>query len=128
MSQNDKVISKNELGGSIVYSDDVIATIAGLAIGEVDGVVGTSGGIKSGIVEMFGKKDLSKGIKAVINDNRATIDINAVLVYGTVLNNVATELQSAVKRAVEGMTGLEVEAVNVNIISVQIPVEEKKED
>ncbi len=120
MSQNEIMISKNEAGGSISYSETVIATISGLAAGEIKGVVGTSGGIKSGIVELFGKKDLSKGIKAVITGDEVEINVNLVLVYGVALQEVAAEVQANIKRAVEGMTGLIVSAVNINILSVQV--------
>lgn len=125
MSQNEIMISKNEAGGSISYSETVIATISGLAAGEIKGVVGTSGGIKSGIVELFGKKDLSKGIKAVITQDEVEIDVNLVLVYGVALQQVAAEVQANIKRAVEGMTGLIVSAVNINILSVQVVPEGK---
>ena len=125
MSQNEIMISKNEAGGSISYSETVIATISGLAAGEIKGVVGTSGGIKSGIVELFGKKDLSKGIKAVITEDEVEINVNLVLVYGVALQDVAAEVQANIKRAVEGMTGLIVSAVNINILSVQVAQEAK---
>lgn len=125
MSQNEIMISKNEAGGSISYSETVIATISGLAAGEIKGVVGTSGGIKSGIVELFGKKDLSKGIKAVITEDEVEINVNLVLVYGVALQEVAAEVQANIKRAVEGMTGLIVSAVNINILSVQVAQEAK---
>lgn len=125
MSQNEIMISKNEAGGSISYSETVIATISGLAAGEIKGVVGTSGGIKSGIVELFGKKDLSKGIKATITQDEVEIDVNLVLVYGVALQQVAAEVQANIKRAVEGMTGLIVTAVNINILSVQVVPEAK---
>ncbi len=125
MSQNEIMISKNEIGGSISYSENVIATISGLAAGEIKGVVGTSGGIKSGIVELFGKKDLSKGIKATITEDEVQIDVNLVLVYGVTLQEVAAEVQANIKRAVEGMTGLIVSSVNINILSVQVVPEAK---
>ncbi len=126
MSENNGMVSRPEAGGSISYSQDVIAIISGLAATEIQGVAGTSGGIKSGIVELLGKKDLSKGIKATINENEAVIDANIVASYGVNIQHVAEEIQKSVKRAVEGMTGLKVTAVNVNIIGIQVAQEEKR--
>ena len=126
MSENKGLISKSDMGGSISYSEDVIAIISGLAASEIKGVAGMSGGFKSGIVELLGKKDLAKGIKATIKDDEAVIDINIVMVYGVHINDVALEVQQSVKRAVEGMTGLIVTDVNVNVQGVQVNSTDKK--
>ncbi len=126
MSENKGIISTAEAGGTIAYSEDVIAIISGLAASEIEGVAGMSGGLKSGIGELLGRKDLAKGIKANINNNDATIDVNIIVHYGTIISDVAVEIQKSVKRAVEGMTGLKVVGVNVNVQGVQVTAEEKR--
>ncbi|MBE7091571.1 MAG: Asp23/Gls24 family envelope stress response protein [Clostridiales bacterium] len=126
MSENKGIISTSEAGGTIAYSEDVIAIISGLAASEVKGVAGMSGGLKSGIGELLGRKDLAKGIKANINNNDVVIDVNIIVQYGTIISDIAQEIQKSVKRAVEGMTGLKVVGVNVNIQGVQVLTEEKK--
>ena len=45
MSENNGMISKSEVGGSVSYSEDVIAIISGLAATEIHGVAGMSGGL-----------------------------------------------------------------------------------
>jgi uncharacterized alkaline shock family protein YloU len=126
MSENNIVISKSEIGGTISYSEDVIAIISGLAASEIQGVAGMSGGIKSGIAELLGRKDLAKGIKATIQNEETVIDVNIVVKYGSIINEVAAEIQKSVKRAVEGMTGLKVMGVNINVQGVQVATENKK--
>ncbi len=113
-----------EVGGSISYSEDVIAIISGLAATEVRGVAGMSGNIKSGIGELLGRKDLAKGIKATITGEEVVVEVNLIVQYGSTISAVASEVQKNVKRAVEGMTGLKAVAVNVNILGVQL--EDKK--
>ncbi len=113
-----------EAGGSISYSEDVIAIISGLAATEVQGVAGMSGNIKSGIGELLGRKDLAKGIKATINGEEVIVEVNIIVQYGSKINEVASDVQKSVKRAVEGMTGLKAMAVNVNVLGVQL--EDKK--
>ena len=54
--------------GVIKIADDVIATIAGLAAMEVEGVAGMAGGVTSGITEMLGKKNMTKGVKLDVNE------------------------------------------------------------
>lgn len=125
MSENKGIIIRPDSGGSISYSEDVIAIISGLAAAEIQGVAGMSGDFKSGIGELLGRKDLSKGIKANISNEEVTIDINIIVVYGSIISEVALEIQKSIKRAVEGMTGLKVMSVNVYVQGVQINSEKK---
>lgn len=126
MSENNGLINKTELGGSISYSEDVIAIISGLAATEIEGVAGMSGGIKSGIGELLGRKDLAKGIRASIQGDEAVIEVNLIASYGALIHQVAQEVQKNVKRAVENMTGLRVTAVNINVQGVQVTPENNK--
>lgn len=123
MAEN--MITRPDAGGSISYSEDVIAIISGLAASEIQGVAGMSGDIKSGLGELLGRKDLSKGIKATIANEEVTIDINIIVVYGSIISEVALEIQKSIKRAVEGMTGLKVMGVNVFIQGVQVNNDKK---
>lgn len=125
MSENKGIITRADSGGSISYSEDVIAIISGLAAAEIQGVAGMSGDLKSGIGELLGRKDLSKGIKANISGEEVTIDINIIVVYGSIISDVALEIQKSIKRAVEGMTGLKVIGVNVYVQGVQINSDKK---
>ncbi len=126
MSDNKGMIMRPDAGGTISYSEDVIAIISGLAASEIQGVAGMSGDFKSGIGELLGRKDLSKGIKATITNEEAVIDINIIVVYGSIISDVALEIQKSIKRAVEGMTGLKVMAVNVFVQGVHINNNDKK--
>ena len=113
---NEEIKTENE-GRKI--SDDVVAVIAGVAVAEVPGVAGMAGGFAGGISEVFsGKKNLAKGIKADINENNAKIDVNIIVEYGSRIPDVAFEIQNRVKKAVESMTGLKVEEVNVHVQGV----------
>ena len=78
-----------------------------------------AGGFAGGISEVFsGKKNLAKGIKVDIADNDTKIDVNIIVEYGTRIPDVAFEIQNRVKKAVENMTGLNVEEVNVHVQGV----------
>ena len=103
----------------IEISNDVIAVIAGVAVSEVQGVAGMSGGFAGGISEVFsGKKNMSKGIKVDKTENKAKIDVNIIVEYGSRIPDVAYEIQNRVKKSVEGMTGFKVEEVNVHVQGV----------
>ena len=47
--------------GKIKIADDVVASIAGIAAIEVDGVARLTGGISKEVVSKLGKKKLAKG-------------------------------------------------------------------
>jgi len=126
-SMDDKEMVVNEEVGSIKIADDVVSIIASLAASEVKGVAGMSGGIAGDIVEMLGKKNLSKGVKVEIKDNDVTIDLYIIVEYGCRIPEVAWEIQEKVKKAVETMTGLNVVKVNIHVQGVYIPKESKKD-
>ncbi len=107
----------------IKISEDVVSVIAGVAASEVPGVCGRTGGL--GITEVFGKKNMSKGIKAEINDKEAKIDVNIIVEYGVRIPDIAFEIQNRVKKAVESMTGLKVLEVNIHVQGVQVISKEK---
>lgn len=125
---DNEIKTENE---GIKISNDVVAVIAGVAVSEVNGVAGMAGGFAGGISEVFsGKKNLAKGIKADINDGKAKLDVNIIVEYGSRIPDVAFEIQNRVKKAVENMTGLTVEEVNVHVQGVNTDTarEEKESD
>ena len=113
----------------IKIADDVVAVIAGVAVSEVTGVAGMSGGFAGGIQEVFsGKKNLAKGIKVEVGEKETRIDVNIIVEYGTRIPDVAYEIQNRVKKAVETMTGLKVIEVNVHVQGVATVQEESVEE
>ena len=116
-TKNDTNTEDTENG--IEISNDVIAVIAGVAVSEVQGVASMSGGFAGGITEVLsGKKNMAKGIKVDKTDNKAKIDVNIIVEYGSRIPDVAFEIQNRVKTAVENMTGFQVEEVNVHVQGV----------
>lgn len=116
--------------GNIQIAPEVIEVIAGLATVEVEGVAGMSGGFASGMAELLGRKNLSKGVKVEVGQKEAAIDVSIIIDYGHRIPAVASEIQRNVKHAIESMTGLGVVEVNVHIHGVHFktaerPVEEE---
>ena len=110
----------------IKISNDVVAVIAGVAVSEVPGVASMSGGFAGGISEVLsGKKNLAKGIKVVATEKNAKIDVNIIVEYGVRIPEIAFEIQTKVKKAVETMTGLKVTEVNVHVQGVNTNIEKK---
>ncbi|WP_422486733.1 Asp23/Gls24 family envelope stress response protein [Gudongella sp. DL1XJH-153] len=101
--------------GSIQISNDVIATIAGTAAMEVEGVVGMSSNLAGGISELLGKKNPGKGVKVDIRDKEVSVEMHLLLEYGAKLNDVGLKVQEETKKAIENMTDLSVKTVNVHV-------------
>ncbi len=127
---NEEVLIEGQDNNGIKISNDVVSVIAGVAVSEVPGVSGMAGGFAGGITEVLsGKKNLSKGIKVEVGEKETKIDVNIIVEYGTRIPDVAFEIQTRVKKAVETMTGLKVVAVNVHVqgVSTETPTEETQE-
>ena len=118
----EEIKTENE---GIKISNDVVAVIAGVAVSEVQGVSGFAGGITE---VLSGKKNLAKGIKVDIEEEKVKIDVNIIVEYGSRIPDVAFEIQNRVKKSVEGMTGLKVEEVNVHVQGVNTDVVKSDEN
>ena len=124
----EEIKTENE---GIKISNDVVAVIAGVAVSEVAGVSGMAGGFAGGISEVLsGKKNLAKGIKVDMSETSVKIDVSIIVEYGSRIPDIAFEIQTRVKKAVESMTGLQVEEVNVHVQGVNTDVvqDEKEEE
>lgn len=102
----------------VKISDDVIATIAGLATTEVEGIACMQGNLTKELVGKIGIRNAGKGVKVSIKDRVAQIDLSVIMEYGYNIPSTSKKVQEKVKAAIENMVGLEVSAVNVNIIGV----------
>lgn len=116
--------------GTTQIANEVIAVIAGLAATEVRGVADMSGGLAGGIAERLRGKNLGKGVKVEVSpdERQCSVDLSIITEYGIRIPDVASEIQDSVKRAIEGMTGLSVTAVNVNVLGISFRNEEKDEE
>ncbi len=126
-AQNNGTYNVKETGvlGDIQIADDVIAIIAGLAATEVEGVAKMYGNITNELVSKLGMKNLSKGVKVLVNPDNVQVDLSLELKYGYSVMEVSRVVQEKVKQAIETMTGLEVSEVRVRIAGVAIDKEDK---
>ncbi len=100
---------------SMMITDEAIAVMAGVAASEVRGVAGMSGGFAGGIAEVFGRRNLSKGVKVVTKNDTTTVDLYVIVKYGYRIPDLAYEIQETVKSTIENLSGIEVDSVNIHI-------------
>ena len=106
--------------GNISIADGVVASIAGIAAIEVDGVSKLTGNISKELVSKLGKKNLANGVKVDIVDGVVTADISVEIKYGSAIKKVSEDIQIKVKQAIENMTGLTVGVVNVMVSGIKL--------
>jgi uncharacterized alkaline shock family protein YloU len=112
---------------SVKISDDVVATIAAIAAGEIEGVGGMCGSLAGDIIERLGKKNSAKGAKVEVENSSVKISMNILVVFGYRIQDVCAEVQAAVKNAVEGMTGLRVADVSITVHGIVMPQQDAEE-
>lgn len=118
MSESKEYVSQNVENGSIHISEEVVASIASMAIRDVDGVFGLHAGTP---------KKNTKSIRLTISeDNQISIDCYIVVLYGYSVIEVAKAVQDAVASTVESTTGHKVCNVNVSISGISVAREAKK--
>lgn len=104
--------------GDIRIADSVIATIAAISIAEIDGVSLASSSSATDLRELIGKSKSGRGIKVQFSEEGITLDIQLQIRYGTVVADIAKQVQDTVVNAVESMTSLHVAGVNLSVTGV----------
>ena len=98
--------------GTVLISEEVIATVMEQALTEVEGVV-------KGGSDVVGKKSWGKGVRITVGeDNTLTLGCNIIVGYGESVINVAKNVQEAVTTAVESVTGVTVKDVHVKVCGI----------
>ncbi|NLY08492.1 MAG: Asp23/Gls24 family envelope stress response protein [Tissierellia bacterium] len=123
---NEGYIDSRE-SNQIKISNEVIASIATLAAGKVEGVAGMIGTLTGDMVEKLGVKSQAKGAKVECDGNQCYVDLTVNLKYGVNIVKVCKEVQEEVSKSIELMTGLQTANVNVIVAGIQIPKSAKKD-
>lgn len=119
MTENKEYLTQTHEHGSIQISEDVIASIAALAVREVEGVYGLSANGTFDLANILGKKNLRSGIRVrIAEDDAVEIACNLVVKMGSAVMDVAQNVQNAISDEVTSMTGIRPAQVNVNVCGV----------
>lgn len=125
MSENKEYVTQEVEYGAIHISEEVVASVASMAIQEVEGVYGLSGNVGADNGKIT--KKVSKSVRLVISeDDEISIDCYIVVLYGYSVVEVAKAVQDAVTTTVESTIGRKVRDVNVSISGISLPRTVKK--
>lgn len=102
----------------MMITDEVLAIMAGVAASEIKSVYKMSGGFTGGLVEVFGRRNLSKGVKVDTRNDKTVIDLYVIIKYGYRIPEAAWEIQEHVKKTIEELADIEIDAVNIHVQGV----------
>ena len=118
MAEYKQYITQVLENGNIMIAEDVIASIITETVSEVEGIAGLAVKPVSEIADRIGM-NWGKGMKISIGENNSiSIDCNVIVKFGQSVIDVATNAQQAITAAVEGIAGVKVNNVNVNVCGI----------
>ena len=120
MERDAYTLKGDDNSGAVSIADDVVAMIASLAATEVEGVGAMVGNITNELMSRVGMKKLTKGVKVMVEDGKVNADLAITIDYGHNTPETCQNVQKKVKNAIENMTGLEVEIVNIRIAGINM--------
>jgi uncharacterized alkaline shock family protein YloU len=115
---------QTEMGNTRI-ADGVVAKIAGLAARDIPGVFSMGSGIARRVGQLRslipgGSEAASQGVGVEVGEREAAVDLNLVTWYGQSIVEISEAVRRNVIGQVEGMTGLRVVEVNVQIDDIHV--------
>lgn len=118
--------------GKTTIAHGVVQKIAGLAAREVSGVHALGGGAARALGSLRERipgstQSSSQGVVVEVGETQTAVDLDLVTEYGVSIADLAKAVRRNVIAAVEGMTGLEVTEVNINVNDVHLPSDDTED-
>lgn len=102
-------------------SEEIVSMIAARAALRVSGVSRLNGEFTDQLTKkILGKENIARGIALTREEEGLGIDIYLNVEFGARIPDLAWEVQSSVKEAVESVTGLSVQMVNIHVQGVNL--------
>ena len=108
-------------GGKITYTDDCIASIAGMATTECYGVVGMSpvNKMKDSLADILA--NVKRGVRVYTDGTNAiSVELYVIVQYGVSISAVASSIISTVRYNLEKNTGLNINDVKVLVSGIRV--------
>lgn len=113
--------TSGEAAGKIEVSPKAISHLASRAAQRSYGVVGlASKNARPGLAELLRRDELFKGVEVSFNEGRVVVNLFVIIEYGTRISEVARNIMSSVKFALESSLGVEVIQVNVTVQGIRV--------
>lgn len=121
--------------GTTRIADTVVSKIAGLATKEIPGVHSMGRGfsrrmgqLRAMVPGQAEEQPTAQGVSVEVGEKEAAIDLDIVTYYGESIADVADSVRQNVIDRIQGMTGLQVVEVNINVDDIFVEGEESAEE
>ncbi len=119
-------MANNQTLGRVKIEHEVIAAISASAAGKVKGVSRIIPGLVGLIEGLFGRTVPRHAVRVRVKEQKVSVDLALEVVYGSDIPQLSWEVQKSVKQAVEGMTGMKVARVGVDVRGLSLPRSEER--
>lgn len=106
--------------GGIAIAPDVVESIAGITVDQIDGAHLISNNISKGFNTILGRDAVGAGTKLIEDERGLVIRVNVMLDFGVSVPQVATKIQDRIQQQLLFMTGIVIDEVNV-VVSGMVP-------
>ncbi len=128
MEQLPKDVAEYGGGGETTIADDVVASIAGVAAREVEGVASVGkGSVRRMLAErLAGAEEKARGVEVEVGKIEAVVDLSLNVVYGFNIPKIITEVRKKVASRLSDLAGLDAKEINVHIVGIEFPEKAEK--
>jgi len=115
-------MAEQTIPGETIIEDDVVASVAGLAAREVEGVASLGrSSVRRMMTERLGRAgDKAKmGVGVEVGKKEAIVDLALGIVYGYNIPKVVAEVRTMVGSRLTEITGLVAKEINVHVVNIE---------
>jgi uncharacterized alkaline shock family protein YloU len=115
-------------GGETTIADEVVASIAGVAAREVEGVASVGRGtVRRMLAErLAGAEEKARGVAVEVGKIEAIVDLSLNVLYGFNIPKIITEVRKKVASRLSDLAGLDAKEINVHIVGIEFPEKAEK--
>ena len=128
MEQLPKDVVEYGGGGETTIADEVVASIAGVAAREVEGVASVGKGtVRRMLAErLAGAEEKARGVAVEVGEIEAVVDLSLNVVYGFNIPKIIAEVRKKVASRLSDLAGLNAKEINVHIVGIEFPEKAEK--
>ena len=120
MEDNTFLVYEHEEIGKAHVTEEVVAAIAGLAAVEVEGVECLANGAERDSIAKLGRKKLASSVKIIEDGMLVDVNIALVVRMGYNIPKICKSVQEKIRSGIEGVTGIKVGNVNIEIANIKV--------
>lgn len=110
--------------GKITCNKNIVLSVINLAAKEIAGVSSLSDNFGSAIKKWF-SNNYYEGVKITYDKENVVIDVYLNVFYGYNVSEIAYRVQENIKNSLSSMIDINVDKINVHVLDVEFPKEEK---